>query len=44
MNGVWNAPDTGSAITFLAPSSLACTLAAATPSCEPAITTWPGAL
>ena len=29
MNGVWNAPDTGSGITFLAPSSLACTLAAA---------------
>ena len=31
MNGVWNAPDTGSGMTFLAPSSLACATAAATP-------------
>ena len=44
MNGVWNAPDTGSGMTFLAPSSLASAPAAATPSAEPAITTWPGAL
>ena len=44
MNDVWNAPDTGSAITCLAPSSLACLLAASTPSCDPAITTCPGAL
>ncbi len=44
MNGVWNAPDTGSGITFLAPSALACRLAAATPSGDPAMTTCPGAL
>ena len=44
MNGVWKAPDTGSGITFLAPSSLATMPAATTPSGEPAMTTWPGAL
>ena len=44
MNGVWKAPDTCSGITFLAPSSLAWPVAAATPSGEPAMTTWPGAL
>ncbi len=31
MNGVWNAPLTGSGSTFLAPSSLACTLACGDP-------------
>ena len=44
MNGVWNAPETCSGMTFLAPSSLTCAVAAATPSGEPAMTTWPGAL
>ena len=44
MNGVWKAPDTCSGMTFLAPSSLAWTEAAATPDGDPAITTWPGAL
>ncbi len=44
MNGVWNAPDTCSGMTFFAPSSLATAVAAATPSGEPAMTTWPGAL
>ena len=44
MNGVWNAPLTGSGMTRLAPSSLAFAPAASTPSGEPAMTTWPGAL
>ena len=44
MYGVWNAPDTGSGMTFFAPSSFATALAAATPSGEPAMTTCPGAL
>ena len=44
MNGVWNAPPTGSGMTFLAPSSLAAADARPTPSGDPAMTTWPGAL
>ena len=44
MNGVWNAPDTCSDMTRFAPSSFAWAAAASTPSGEPAITTWPGAL
>ena len=44
MYGVWNAPDTGSAMTFLAPSSRAWSDAEATPVGEPAMTTCPGAL
>jgi hypothetical protein len=44
MYGVWNAPETGSDITRLAPSSCASADAASTPIRDPAITTCPGAL
>ena len=44
MYGVWNAPDTGSDITRVAPSSCASVDAASTPIRDPAITTCPGAL
>ena len=44
MNGVWNAPLTVIPSTFLAPRSLAAAEAPSTPSGEPAMTTWPGAL
>ena len=44
MYGVWNAPDTGRGIAFFAPSSLAISIARATPSGDPAMTIWPGAL
>ncbi len=39
MKAVWNAPETWSGITRLAPSDLAWTPALSTPSGEPAITT-----
>ena len=44
MRGVWNAPETGSGMTFFAPSSLACWVAFSMPLGVPAITTCPGAL
>ena len=44
MNGVWNAPPTGSGITLRAPSSLAMAPASAMASGSPAITTWPAPL